>query len=225
MSAKIKLLPSSLGCNADVTKRAVPSPELEKIIQVKLQELLGFAKQPPAAATFMAFERSLFVRIQDVGRLLILLFLTVHEARLRAQMGPRVEKAGRLFVRKPAQPRSLNTMFGVVRYFRSYFRGTDGRGFHPLDVALGLTADRITMTVLALAARLATLMSFAQAHTTLGWFISSPPSTEVIEKTVLGLGRRTGEWFERAPAPRDDGEVLVIMVDSKGAPTAIRVTS
>jgi hypothetical protein len=37
---------------------------------------------------------------------------------------------------------------------------------------------------------------------------------------VLGLGRHTQEWFEVMPAPQGDGQVLVIQVDSKGAPTA-----
>ena len=44
--------------------------------------------------------------------------------------------------------------------------------------------------------------------------------TEVIEQSVLGLGRRTGDWFEAQPAPNGDGEVLVVMFDSKGAPMA-----
>jgi hypothetical protein len=37
---------------------------------------------------------------------------------------------------------------------------------------------------------------------------------------VLGLGKHTGEWFESAPAPENDGEVLIIQVDSKATPTA-----
>jgi hypothetical protein len=221
MPADIKLLPSSLGRNTDLTTDPTSPEEIEQLIQAQVRQLLGFAKEDPGNdATFMAFEKCLFAKVQVLGRLLIVLFLTMHEARLRAQMGPRIEKDGRQFLRRTAQPRSLNTSLGLVRYFRTYFRGTDGSGFHPLDVALGLTADRITMVVLGLAARLATLMSFAQAHTTLGWFFGSAPSTEVIEQTVLGLGRRTGDWFERAPAPQEDGEVLVLMFDSKGAPTA-----
>ena len=47
--------------------------------------------------------------------------------------------------------------------------------------------------------------------------------TEVIENTVLGLGRHTAAWFEHAPAPEGDGEVLVIMFDGKGAPTVLGV--
>jgi hypothetical protein len=94
------------------------------------------------------------------------------------------------------------------------------RGFHPLDVVLGLTADRISMWLLAMAVRLATKMSFADARSTLGLFVPTAPSTEVIEQATLGFGRHTAEWFENAPAPEDDGEVLIIMIDSKAAPTA-----
>jgi hypothetical protein len=68
--------------------------------------------------------------------------------------------------------------------------------------------------------RLATKVSFAEARATLGLFLPAVPSTEVIEQTVLGLGKSTGDWFEQLPAPDDDGEVLVVMIDSKGAPTA-----
>lgn len=65
------------------------------------------------------------------------------------------------------------------------------RGFHPLDVALGLVGDRFSWNVLTLAARLATKLSFAEARATLAAFVPDAPSTEVIEHTVLGLGRHT----------------------------------
>jgi hypothetical protein len=71
-----------------------------------------------------------------------------------------------------------------------------------------------------MAARLATKLSFAEARATLALFVPDAPSTEVIENTVLGLGRHTAAWFEQAPAPEGDGDVLVIMFDGKGAPTA-----
>jgi hypothetical protein len=111
-----------------------------------------------------------------------------------------------------------------VRYWRTYLRGPassgERHGFHPLDVALGLTADRLSMHLLSLAARLATKLSFAQVHATLAWFLQAVPSTEVIEHAVLGLGRFTAEWFHSAIAPVDDGEVLIGYFDGKGAPTA-----
>ena len=41
-----------------------------------------------------------------------------------------------------------------------------------------------------------------------------------IEEATLGLGRHTAAWFEQAPPPDDDGEVLIIQFDSKATPTA-----
>jgi len=94
------------------------------------------------------------------------------------------------------------------------------RGFHPLDVTLGLTADRFSANVLSHAVRLATKVAYEEARSIMGWFVDAVPSTEVIEQAVLGLGRRTADWFLHAPAPVGDGEVLVMQIDGKGAPTA-----
>jgi hypothetical protein len=119
----------------------------------------------------------------------------------------------------------LLTWFGVVRYQRTYLRevvppGEKARGFHPLDAALGLLADRVSPIVLAVSVRLATRMSFAEAREQLGWFVPTAPSTEVIEAALLGYGRHTQDWFAKVAPPANDGDVLVIQFDSKGVPTA-----
>ena len=41
--------------------------------------------------------------------------------------------------------------------------------------------------------------AFAEARTTLAHFVPNTPSTEVIEKCVLGFGRYTEAWLEQAP--------------------------
>jgi hypothetical protein len=123
----------------------------------------------------------------------------------------------------PPIARNITTWFGVVRYYRTYLRERahgDRHGFHPLDVSLGLGQDRFSWNVLMVAVRLATKMAFAEAKLTLGSFVPDAPSTEVIEKAVLGLGKHTAQFVEQAPAPEGDGEVLVVMFDGKGAPTA-----
>jgi hypothetical protein len=63
-------------------------------------------------------------------------------------------------------------------------------------------------------------LSFEEARLTLGLLVRPTPSTEVFEQTVLGLGKHTAADFERAPAPADDGDVMVIQVESKEGPTA-----
>jgi len=173
--------------------------------------------------TFKDFEKALRDAVFAFARITIALFLALREEHLMGSHPDRIERGGRTFRRAPAIARSLATMFGVVRYARTYLREVAGdarHGFHPLDVSLGLVGDRFSWTVLTMAARLATKLSFAEARATLAAFVPNAPSTEVIEHAVLGLGRHTAAWFEQAPAPEDDGEVLVIMVDSKGAPTA-----
>lgn len=173
--------------------------------------------------TFMAFEKALRVEVFALARAAIVVFLALVEQRVVGGLASRFERDGRWFRRAPKQERGLQTTFGVVRYWRTYARevaAKNRRGFHPLDVFLGLTADRFSMPIMALAVRMATKMSFAEAHATLGWFVPTPPSTEVIEQATLGFGRFTEEWFEYRPAPEGDGDVLIIMLDSKAVPTA-----
>ena len=98
--------------------------------------------------------------------------------------------------------------------------GPAGRGFYPLDRALGLPADGFSVELSGLMARLATKLSYATAQAMLRCFLSWAPSTTAIEQAVLGLGRRTQAWFEQAPAPENDGDVLVVQIDSKSPPTA-----
>lgn len=173
--------------------------------------------------SFKDFEKALRDLVFGFARIAIMLFLALREEHVMRSYPRAVEREGRRFRRAPAIARSLATLFGVVRYARTYLReigDRDRRGFHPLDVSLGLVGDRFSWNVLTMAARLATKLSFAEARATLAAFVPNTPSTEVIEQVVLGLGRHTADWFEQVPAPEGDGEVLVIMIDSKGAPTA-----
>jgi len=174
--------------------------------------------------TFKAFEETLVPRVFALARTLVMLHLAAAEERVAAALPERVERGGRRFIRGRVQGRNLATSFGVVRYWRTYMKeeksGGGRHGYYPLDLALGLMADRISMTLMALAVRLATKMSYAEARSTLEWFVPTAPSTEVVQQAVLGFGRYTGEWHEVMPVPEGDGEVLIIMIDSKAAPTA-----
>jgi hypothetical protein len=194
-------------------------------VLVRARALIVFAlAQADAGATFIDFEKRLMAEVFALARAAIVLFLVASEKRVVAAIGERVVREGRAFRRAPAQARNLLTWFGVVRYTRTYLREVvaagNARGFHPLDAELGLLADRLSPNLLSMAVRLATRVSFSEARELLSWFLPSAPSTEVIESAVLGYGRHTQEWFESAPAPEDDGNVLVIQIDSKGVPTA-----
>lgn len=220
--------PLSLVRNGEVEEPPESARDAERIARERFEAIVAavITAGDDAELSFMAFERKLRELLFALGGTLVVLFLVIVEQRVTSAIPARLKLGSRTFRRAPAQTRNLNTMFGVVRYTRLYMReAVDGakkklRGFHPLDVSLGLGADRISMNVLALATRMATKLSFAEAKSTTGLAIPNAPSTEVVEKAVLGLGSHTQVWFEQRPAPEGDGEVLVIMIDSKGAPTA-----
>lgn len=219
----------SLVRNPEV-ERSAPSVET---LRARVHEAVDAALETAqslssmSAISYRQAERELRDAVFAIGRALIVLFLGLREEHVMAAHpaahATRYQGMFRTLRKAPPIARNLITMFGVVRYFRSYLREVakaDRHGCHPLDVSLGLMRDRISWNVLMLAAQLATKMAFGEARTTLGTFVPDAPSTEVIEKTVLGLHRHAAAFVEQAPAPQDDGEVLVIQFDGKGAPTA-----
>lgn len=214
--------------NTDQDTDAPGVEELEKRVQRVFESLLQHVKQratEPGPTSFMLVERQLWEQVMALGRAVIVLFLATREEQVAAK-GP-IQVWERHFRPAPKQARNLTTLFGTVRYFRQYMREVSAevgrRGYYPLERAVGLMADRVSFNVLSAAVRLATKLSYAQTYTTLEMFMPNAPSTEVIEQAVLGFGNHSERWFEQAPPPeRDgaDGEVLVIGIDSKGAPTA-----
>jgi hypothetical protein len=223
-----KITDFSLGRNTESAQEALSSIELRQEARnqatalITLVEDWGTREEP---VSFKEFETALRTALFALGRVLVMLFLARREIRVMRDYPASVQRNRRRLRRAPAQARNLSTMFGVVRYRRTYFREVakkKRRGFYPLDVALGLTADRFSWNVLSQAARLACKMSFTEARMILASFVCQAPSTEVIEKAVLGLGQHTSAWYAAAPAPEDDGDVLVIQIDSKGAPTATK---
>ena len=220
MPAALRLLPGGLTHKGAELCEEEPSVEqIERELSAAFTEVVMRART--SEAKFMVFEKELWARVLTLGKWVVVLFLASRQQRQQTLVEQSQLLSGRRYRRDKAQPRRLNTLFGVVRYFRTYLRSaTGGLGHYPLDAELGLTEDRVSFGVASLGARLATMMSFAKVHGLLTWFLGQAPSTEVLESTVLGLGRHTGQWFQQALAPQGDGEVLIAEVDGKGAPTA-----
>ena len=188
---------------------ALVSGDQKQDLHEQLGRAIGIAAARGSGAVPIGqVENELWALMLGLGRALMSHYLSAHAAS-RGCAGP-------------MRRRSINTLFGWVEYERPYERplSANGSGFHPTDVEIGLSADRASPVLLNLGARLATRMSFSAAQEVLRWLVPTAPSTEVIEQTVLGLAHHTQSWFESAPTPPDDGDVLVISIDSKGVPTA-----
>jgi hypothetical protein len=188
----------------------------EREARQSFEGVLRFCRQD--GGTFRPFEASLLHQLFGLGCLLVRLFLAARHERLTGQ-GQAPPPGYRLG--DPRAARTVKTLFGPVTYARAqWVCKKGGNGYHPLDVALGLTRDGFSPWVIQFVTRLATRMSFAASRflcrSVLGW----SPSTEAIEQLVLGLGRQAQPFLQQQAAPENDGEVLVIEVDGKCPPTA-----
>jgi hypothetical protein len=159
--------------------------------------------------SFFEFEQRLFPQVYELGRLFITLFLWMRQEHWQANH-PGVEKGSKC---QGLKDRLFGTVFGKVRYWRTYiYRGKNEGGYYPLDLMLGLPWDGFSMLVRSYAVRLAVKMSYAQCVAVLSTFLKWSPCQKTMEEMVLGLGKHTGQWFESAPAPENDGEVLIVQI-------------
>ncbi len=194
------------------------SAEIKMKIKSYVNGLFDFVDKDRDSRQFDEVERSLKNFLFALGRLFLAYFVALRHERSEREIS-RWEKEGYRREEKP-QRKYIETFFGRVCFWRTYVRWPGSDGLHPLDLALGLTADGFSFWVMELSARLSTLLSYDQVTGILLYFLSWSPSKTTVEKAVLGFGRYTEEWFESAPAPEGDGEILVTQFDSKATPTA-----
>src|SRR6516162_1378133 len=190
---------------------------LQRQARERLDEIIAYCLKDQGPAPFLVFEAVLLGLLRSLGCLLMPLFLRARHDRTDLAAW----QARGYRVADPAAGRTLKTGCGPVPYARAFLvprRG--GPGVHPLDVALGLTRDAYTALVIGWFCRLATRVSFQAASGLGGMFLGAAPPASAIEEWVLGLARPAYLYLSEGPLPDDEGEVLVIEIDGKAAPTA-----
>ena len=158
--------------------------------------------------SFYSFEKDFKLSFAHFACLFIQLFLTFRHENLDYS---KWTDTGLYYARKNPIMRTIKTVFGEVKYWRTYLVRKDniGNGFHPLDAVLGLTRDGFSPSVINLVTRLATRVSFTSTVLIYTYFYDWSPSTESIENLVLGIGRDAGEYMEVVEPPEGDGDVLI----------------
>jgi hypothetical protein len=192
--------------------------DLQRQARARLDEIIAYCLEDHGPASFLAFEAALLGHLRSLGCLLMRLFLRARHDRVDLAAW----RARGYRVADPAAGRTLKTSCGPVLYARALLvpRPGGGPGVHPLDVALGLTRDAYTPLVIGWFCRLATRVSFRVASELGGMFLGAAPPASAIEEWVLGLARPAYVYLSDGPLPGDDGDVLVIEIDGKAAPTA-----
>lgn len=193
------------------------SEQIKAVIHEKIEALFAFVDRTNDSRRFDEVERGLVGLIFVLARLFLAYFCACREERSAKEIYRWLSRGYR---QRTPERKHLSTYFGRITFWRTYVRKPGGDGLHPLDFALGLTADGFTLLVMQTCARLSTLVSYEQVTALMLYFLSWSPSKTTVEKAVLGFGLHTADWFEAAPPPQGDGEVLVIQVDSKATPTA-----
>jgi hypothetical protein len=143
-----------------------------------------------------------------------------------------------LFARRAAQPRptayahegrryeiigratvEIGTRFGKVEVVQPVGERIHAGGPRdlPLMRELGLPAG-FTLPVVTLFGRLCAMMAFAPARGLFRSLFGWCPSSRAVLRMVDATGEQARPFLEQAPPPEDDGEILVIEADGKGAP-------
>lgn len=188
--------------------------EAQQRVQTQLARVAECAE---SLDVFSAFERTLWTELLSLGRAVAALFLARRAARPRT-----VEYVheGLQYQLDEVRTTELGTRFGKLGFARRVGRRV-GAGAAaadlPLDRELGLCGGFSLGVVLAMT-RLCAQMAFASARANFAEAYQWTPSPRATLRMVDAVGATARDFLEEAPAPDDDGEVLVIQADGGGAP-------
>ena len=169
--------------------------------------------------TFHEVEGGLWSALLELGRALALLYLARSASRPRAATYKR--GLTRFVIADDVRTSELGTLFGKVSFTRPIARPAGaprGACDLPVDRELGLCSGFSLGVVLA-TTRLCVQLAYTAARQTFEQFCQWAPSPRAVLRMVDAVGGRARGFLEQAPAPEGDGEVLVLQVDAKGAPT------
>jgi hypothetical protein len=188
----------------------------DRDVQHAFQEALAIARGA-TTASLNDIETSLWRALLALGRALIALYL----ARVAARPRP-VDylHGGAKFVLAETASSEIGTRFGKVVFERPVGRRVGWRRAtcdRPIDRALGLCGGFSLSTVMSVT-RLCAQLAFANARATFAQFCEWAPSQRTTLRMVDAVGAQARPVLEAAPAPADDGEILVLQVDGGGAP-------
>lgn len=169
------------------------------------------------AGTATEVEKETWAGCLEFGRAIMGLFLA---RRALGSRHRRYEHDGGQYEVVGHETLEIGTQFGKIEILQPVGRRIeDGNGKRdlPLMRELGLPGG-FTLPVVTLFGRLCAMMSFAQARGLFRCLWGWSPSPRAVLRMVDATGQQARPYLDQAVVPEQDGEVLVIEVDGKGAP-------
>lgn len=190
---------------------------VERDVQSAIERVRRCA-EPKGATTLASVEGELWTALLHLGRTVTTLFLARYAARPRA--ATYTHEGARFALDCETRRRSeIGTRFGKVPFVRAIGRPIGGRRRTdlPIDRELGLFSGFSLGTVTAVV-QLCALMAFGTARRLFAEFHEWAPSSRTTLRMVDAVGAEARGFLDADAVPDDDGEVLVIQVDGRGAP-------
>ena len=121
--------------------------EIIEKIRRHCEETIAFCTEEQKQGSFFRFETDLRKRVSQLGCLFFQLFMMYCHQKLSYEQWL---SSGLYYAKKNPISRVIKTVYGPVRYWRTYLeRKKGGGGFYPLDAVLGLTGDGFTPLVMS----------------------------------------------------------------------------
>jgi len=196
---------------------------MASIDEARLEVQAAFAKVLSTADTvapgaFAVVEALLWTQVLALGHALVVLYLARQAGRPRLA---RYKHEGNDYEIAGSETRELGTRFGKVVFEtpigRRVGRPRLARDL-PVNRELGLCSG-FSLLVITTLTKLCAQMAFAAARKTFRDVFEWSPSQRATLRMVDALGALARPFLEQAPPPENDGEVLVILADGKGAPS------
>lgn len=169
------------------------------------------------ARRFHEFDVELWTGMLALGRALVVLFLAHQCALWRRQD---YVHGGRRYEVDQERTMEIGTRYGKVLFRRPVGRragASRGKVDLPVDRALGLVSG-FTLNVVMTMAKFCAQMAFAGGRGTYRDIFEWTPSPRAVLRMVDAVGDEARPFLEQAPPPEDDGEILVVQMDARGAP-------
>lgn len=182
-----------------------------------------FSRKPITPASTEQFERRMERTVREMARFIVQSTLQEIESIDAADIVPSFELNGETYRRNRRTKRTIDTRFGAVTIERWFYQNTEtgSSGMAPLDVCLGLFADRMTPALAEVTGRLAADMTQQAALDMLAERFAVRPGVAAYRRIVWDIAgqvrtehddvaiEKLSEWIQEAQESEGKHEVLL----------------
>jgi len=187
-------------------------------VRAAFEDLLEWTTTRSLDLQLHRMELGLHERLMKLGSLLVGLWLA---ARLPTSSSATLRKGRGWYAFDGLATAVVRCRYGNLRHLQPTWVLVHGRGPAVLSSfgrLIGLAAGRMSLGVHLMAAYLATKLVFDDCLDVMGLSGGYVPSKRAVLGIVDQHGPSASAFLDDMPAPTDDGEILFIQVDGKGAP-------